>query len=71
MAKSKKWVKWMIPVVLALVCVGLLSYVLYTQSPLAPTTPADRSTFTVRSYVDGEDVSALVPISLWTPKASA
>lgn len=73
MAKNKKWVKWMLPVVLALVCVGLLSYVLYTQSPLAqgPSTVADRSTFTVRSYVDGEDVSSLVPISLWTPKASA
>lgn len=71
MAKSKKWLKWMPVMVLVLCCVGLLSYVLYIQSPITPTTTADRSTFTVSAYVDGENVSPLVPISLWTPKASA
>lgn len=71
MAKSKKWVKWTPILVLVLVCVGLLSYVIYIQSPVTPTTSADRSTFVVSAYVDGEDVSSLTPISLWTPKATA
>ena len=71
MAKSKKWVKWVPVMVLVLACIGLLSYVFYIQSPLPPSTSADRSTFVVSAYVDGEDVSSLTPISLWTPKATA
>ena len=71
MAEKKTWVKWMPIVVLALCCVGLLSYVLVSQSPVPPSTTADKSTFVVSSYVDGDDVSALVPLSLHTPKADA
>lgn len=71
MANKKAWAKWVPIGILLLACVGLLSYVIYSQSPLSPTTTADRSTFKVSSYVDGEDVSPLVPLSLWTPKADA
>ncbi len=42
---------------------------LWAAAPTTTTTPTT-STFTVISYVDGEDVSDFVPISIWVPEES-
>jgi len=55
---------------LAISAVVLFFYSPWSPVNLTSTTPADRSSFTIDAYIDGEDVS-WVPISLWTPTASA
>ncbi len=57
--------------------VGIVALMFFALSPLSPLTASptptdgDVSTFTLLSYVDGEDVSNFVEISIWTPKDDA
>jgi len=67
--KNKKFLKYFI-LILILVGVGYGLYIWMVEpaSPFAPSTTADVSTFKLVSYVDGEDVSDFVEISIWIPE---
>jgi hypothetical protein len=70
MAKYSKIKKWIPYLALILVVAVVVSWYVYAQSPAGnPPTPVAKSSFTITSYVDGEDVSGLVPMSVWVPKA--
>lgn len=70
MAQNKSWTKYLPIAIVALLCIGILSYVLYVQSPVdQPSTSL--TTFNTRAYVDDENVDSLLPLSLWTPKSTA
>lgn len=68
--KQKRRTVLYLIIIFSLLGLGIFFWLNSPYSPIPPAaTPADKSTFSVISYVDGEDVSGLVPLSIWTPKA--